>query len=279
LDLATQRYRELISLKRRGEIWKVAISPDGKTIATASGASPNVNALRLWSFKDGKLLHDFRGNAGRCWAVAFSPDGAKLASLDDKNALRFWDVETGQIIKAIQDGPSRVVSFAFSPDGEFIAAGLSDGRIKLWDSNSYEERGMFANHDDSVTHVLFHPSTGLLASISGQRNTTRKSQLKVWDLSSKACRYTFEDEEAIWGVTFTPDGRLIVAPCTEAKGLRFWDVATGHPVFDLACRLPRRPSFSRDGTRLSTATILEGMQRIFVWEARRAEPSSNSDSD
>src|SRR5258708_3298240 len=54
-----------------GVVYSVAISPDGKFLASAS----NDQSIKLWNAKTGKELFNLLGKTGHVFCVAFSPDG------------------------------------------------------------------------------------------------------------------------------------------------------------------------------------------------------------
>jgi WD40 repeat protein len=122
----------------------VAISPDGKTLASGGGLwhwlgrppdeenLPGRPLLSLWETATKKEIHKLPGHQGTVLAVAFSPDGKLLASAGNDRAVRIWEVTNGKALATFKEqGP--VHSIAFSPDGKFLASTSSHASILLWD--------------------------------------------------------------------------------------------------------------------------------------------------
>src|SRR5436305_1973272 len=72
-----------------GTVYCIALSPDGKQLATAGK-----DGLRLWDLGTGKSLPRQEMNRHNCVAVAFSPDG-KLVASGDSSTVRLWEAATG----------------------------------------------------------------------------------------------------------------------------------------------------------------------------------------
>ena len=67
----------------------VALSPDGRLIATVLPNNPGVD---VWEVASGLLYHHFEGHRAPVRSVAFSPDGCTLATGGDDHVALVWDV-------------------------------------------------------------------------------------------------------------------------------------------------------------------------------------------
>jgi WD40 repeat protein len=72
----------------------IALSPDGKEVATGSGDG----AVRLWDIDMGKVVKKFTGHTDRVWSVSWRPNGGRVVSGSDDETFRVWDVENGETI-------------------------------------------------------------------------------------------------------------------------------------------------------------------------------------
>ena len=72
----------------KGNVTRVAWSPDGKWLAT--GATDKL--VRVWNVATGKIEHELAGHTGTIWSLAWSPDGTRLASAAEDKTVRLWEV-------------------------------------------------------------------------------------------------------------------------------------------------------------------------------------------
>src|SRR5262249_48062223 len=89
-----------------GWTYGVAISPDGKLLATASGDAH----VELWEVATGNRLQGWNANKPR--AVAFSPDG-KLLAASGEGSIHLWATATGEKLREWKSDELRGETLAF----------------------------------------------------------------------------------------------------------------------------------------------------------------------
>jgi WD40 repeat protein len=139
----------------------VAISPDGKTLASGSYD----RTIKLWDLSTGNERLTLKGHTDLVLSVTFSPDGKTLASGSFDHTAKLWDMPTGKERATLRGHLGAVHSVAFSPDGKTLASGSVDGpeKIKLWDVATWQERLAFKTNIQ-VLAVAFSPVGKVLAS-------------------------------------------------------------------------------------------------------------------
>jgi len=130
--------KERLSIRRQGITYGVAISPDGKVIATAGTKDDAKTSVHLWDAVSGKNIQMI-DTAGTPHSVAFAPDGIRLALGDyvlagrTAGTLDLRDIATGELIRQFPH-PAGIVAVAYSPNGKYLAAAGSsdDPTILIW---------------------------------------------------------------------------------------------------------------------------------------------------
>src|SRR5258708_653473 len=109
-------------------IYCVAISPDGKALATGDH-TPGwaLNTIRLWDVETGKETRKIQGHKGGILALVFSANGKTLASGSADKTVRLWQVSTGDEVQSFTGNLGEVRFVAFSKDDASLLN--SDGKV------------------------------------------------------------------------------------------------------------------------------------------------------
>jgi len=206
----------------RSEINSVAISPDGKIIASGS----NDGAVRLWDMGARKPIATFQGHTDIVNSVAFSPDGKTIASGSNDKTVRLWDMATGIEIKRLQGHTDIVNSVAFSPDGKTIASGSNDGAVRLWDMASGKSISTLPGHTGPIQSVAFSTVKDSKTLASGSRDGT----IRIWDISSRKESKMLQGHTSwVNSVAFSPDEKTLTSGSAD-NTVRLWDIESGEEI-------------------------------------------------
>jgi eukaryotic-like serine/threonine-protein kinase len=118
-----------------GDITGLALSPDGKILASSSHNETNI---RLWDVATGKQIGELKGHSSWVSPIVFWPDGKKLASGGGDQTIRIWDIaapRNPKCLDVLRGHRLEVWRLALLPDGKTLVSGCKDGTVCFWDTS------------------------------------------------------------------------------------------------------------------------------------------------
>jgi WD40 repeat protein len=246
-----------LSSQSAGPVSALAVTPDGKTLASVSEGS-----LRLWDAESGKARLTLPQNVP-INALAFSPDGKRLAAVDEEARVTLMDPLAGTVTQQISTGQSDVKAITFSPDSTLLATGGQDAQTKLWTVAEGKEEASLAG-EAPVAALAFSPDGKRLAAVDEEARVTLMDPL-----AGTVTQQIPTGQSAVKAIAFSPDSTLLATGGQDAQA-KLWTVAEGKEEASLAGKAPVTAlAFSPDGKRLAAGGESE---QVFLWDITNKQP-------
>jgi len=192
--------------------WAVAVSPDGKFVATGNRPSRGTIAtdtIAVWDTATWKRRTEFPAPKLDIVSVAFSPDGKLLSGACADGTVWTWDVGTGAAKLMSTAHESACHSVDFSPDGQHLATTGRDCLVKIWDVAAGQCIHTLSGHTAPVRFAKFSPDGRILAS------SANDGTVHLWDPDSGklvpgSSFHLGPPGGSIWRMDFSPEGRHLM---------------------------------------------------------------------
>jgi WD40 repeat protein len=195
----------------------MAISPDGKTLATGG----KDKSIRFFDLATGKRTNIIR-HVSDIWSLAYSGDSKTLAASDgDKNVI-LWDANTLKEKATITGFETPVAMLALSPDGSLLAT-FEDGtqNARIWETAPAKVRAVLEGHGDKINSIAFSPDGKHVATVSGDET------IRLWETTAGMPGRPLRGHDGpVFMAVFSPDGKTLLSAGTRDKTARLWDLTT-----------------------------------------------------
>jgi WD40 repeat protein/serine/threonine protein kinase len=253
--------RRGLSMKRREDGRRHAVSPDGAFVGTVGDADLVVREL-----SSKRSVCNFRGQVDAV-SVAFSPDCSRLVTTGMDGTARVWEFKThtggeapflatlldhadlhsvsitkhgriglrvadnriaviglmdGQPHRGFSPGRGKLTEATMDPAGMYVATFEKDGPSSLWDTRTGKKVADLGRLEGKITAEFFAAGKKLFLASAGEKSCT----CRVWDVEERRQVMSWETPPGITCVDESSDGRTIAIGLQGGQVLLF-DVDRG----------------------------------------------------
>lgn len=283
---------------QRRDIWKgqpgpvdaLAVSPDGKTLASSTRSGKEVQVWDLASKKQTATLAlgpktligvaEFTSDSKYLITTAVAPprQGGRLGSLDDlERSVQVWELATGKVslnIDLLKDMSGCLIA----PAGKsLVALGWKTGKVVLYDLSSGKPS------EPSDLGKYYHDISAAALSPDGKTLAvgTATEGILLWDMEKKAARATIPHDKVNGApvLAFSPDGKTLAGGFRNGAAT-LWDASNGNSKAQLDFRprvsLIETIVFSPDGKTVAVGGAHWG---VSLWDLGAGGVRDDFDGD
>ncbi len=222
----------------RSWVEALAVSPDGKSLATGGAGQGKVGDLRFWNAGGfvpiSTTVHpdekDYIAAAG------LSPDGKTYITAGWRSGLAVWDT-TNPISPVLrkslaEHGTAGLRSVHFASDGKRFVTSDEKGAVKVWDTATLAVKVSFQASELEIYRAKFTPDGKAIVTCAGQWQNQKQGEIRVWSPETGKEMGRFPDQSReVWDVVFLNGGTIMVTAQAVQGGpdnahLKVWDFAT-----------------------------------------------------
>jgi WD40 repeat protein len=195
--------------------WSIDISPNGKYMV-AGGYEKLIHIWEL-SLKPAKIK-PLSGHEKNALVARFTPDGKQIVSGSLDMTIKIWDWKKDTCLRTLQGHGGNIYDIRFSPVDTAVFASCSEDRgIRLWNKNEDKSFKTFVGHEKPIMSIAFSNDGKYI--VSGSLD----NMIKLWEISSGNCMYTFYNKTMINGIAINPANSTIAAALSD-NSIALWNL-------------------------------------------------------
>ncbi len=140
----------------QGPIRAVAVSPDGKVIATSSLD----RTIIVWDRESGEIIRRIPVQDQPLLAVDIAPDGRQLAAGGIHGVVHVFDLPLRYPLREFSKLGATPTALAVSADGQLLVSGDQNKALRLWNANAGTSIRDLSGATDAITAVALPVSPG-----------------------------------------------------------------------------------------------------------------------
>ena len=270
----------------------MALSPDGRTILTASVDK----TIRLWDAETGQPLATLLGHARQVMGGSFSPNSQQVVSASGDNTARIWNVKSGRQLASLATsattGPHALASY--DDQGHHVLVLTRPAvRTVIWNSATGVEQlsvagqswepasavDLVATCNENTAHIWDRSSGQQQAFLPSYRGDFREVRLSddgqvalaivdkgpcwLWHWKMGKRVELTGHKESVSSSAISPDSRQVATASADGFA-RVWNAQTGELLSEFMHNgRVLQTYFSRDGRTLLTVT---DMNSVYLWD-------------
>jgi eukaryotic-like serine/threonine-protein kinase len=244
------------------DVWCVAFSPDGASLAVGTGdweTEAAVGEVWVWEIATARV-RKLKTAVSQIWSVAYSADGQYLAMGGGEDfspgEVRVWDVRTGVTLKSLPTDKG-VHTVAFNLEGDRLAALVCvEGTLAFWDTKTWSPNSNIKLGSWAAWYFVLSPD-GKNVAIGASDQTAQ-----IWDLQTREQLLALPGHASdVNALAYSPDGLRLVTGSYD-QTVKLWDLATGQETLTLKGHTRFVSSIAFDGRHLVSGSA-DGTLRIW----------------
>ncbi len=260
-DVATGTQKLL--LENTGRDAAIAVSLDGRLLATGGTKDGQFWLANLWDADSGQVVHQLKAHTSPVSTVAFSPSGNLVFTGDAAGVGYLWSNQGGAPIKKLDWHAAKIIGAAFVDESHLVTA-ASERPVAQWDlatGNVDEKKLLIHPEGAAVTSFGVHPDNREVVTIGAD------GIARVWDLATQQIVRRLDAADGaelgnVKHISVSPNGKLVLAANSDERTIRIFEFATGKEVI-----------YPAAGTK--SGPFLKLSSRYALWSASFSHDSRN----